>query len=266
MRTNYFITGDAIEELKNLPDASVDLICTDPPYNLGKDYGNNIDWKQWYEYEKFTSDWLTESKRVLKDDGSIYVFMGVKFIARLFLILQELGFHFNGWITWHYTQGMGRTKGFSPRHEDILYFTKSDNYVFNIDDIRIPQKYFRERNNMSGANPGDVWEFSHVHYSNPERMNHPTQKPEALIKRIISASSNKGNIILDPFVGSGTTCAVADFLDRKWIGVDINPEYIKMSKERIAKKNDTLDSFDIRELRISRDCKLYNNEQTRLLE
>jgi site-specific DNA-methyltransferase (adenine-specific) len=97
-------------------------------------------------------------------------------------------------------------------------------------------------------------------------MNHPTQKPEALIKRIISASSNKGNIILDPFVGSGTTCAVADFLDRKWIGVDINPEYIKMSKERIAKKNDTLDSFDIRELRISRDCKLYNNEQTRLLE
>jgi len=266
MTTNYLISGNAIEELKKLPDASIDLICTDPPYNLGKDYGNNIDWKQWREYESFTLDWLAESKRVLKNDGSIYVFMGVKFVSRLFLMLQELEFHFNGWITWHYTQGIGRTKGFSPRHEDILYFTKSDDFTFNNDDVRIPQKYFRERNNMKGANPGDVWEFSHVHYSNPERAQHPTQKPEALIKRIISASSNKGDIVLDPFVGSGTTCVVSNFLHRKWIGFDINPEYIEMSEKRIKKELATLDSFDAREARTPKDLRKFDkSEQASLL-
>ena len=261
MRTNYFITGNSVDELKKLPDASINLICADPPYNLGKDYGNNIDWKQWHEYEKFTLCWLTESKRILKNNGSIYVFMGVKFISRLFLMLQELGFHFNGWITWHYTQGMGRTKGFSPRHEDILYFTRSDDFTFNIEDIRIPQKYFRERNNMKGANPGDVWEFSHIHYSNPERVSHPTQKPEALVKRIILASSHQKDIVLDPFVGSGTTCVVANFLNRKWIGIDINPEYIEMSKKRIEKEINMLDSFDPREARTPRDLKVIDKTQ-----
>jgi len=264
MKSNYFVTGNAIEELKKLPNGSVDLICTDPPYNLGKDYGNNIDWKQWHDYEQFTLDWLTESKRVLKNDGSLYVFMGVKFVSRLFLMLQELGLHFNSWITWHNTQGMGRTKGFSPRHEDILYFTKSDDFTFNNDDVRIPQKYFRERNNMKGANPGDVWEFSHVHYSNPERVKHPTQKPEALMKRIISASSNKSNIVLDPFVGSGTTCVVANLLGRKWIGFDINPEYIEMSENRIKKEINMLDSIDPREDRTPRDLK-KESKQSRLL-
>lgn len=265
MKTNVFLIGDATETLKDLPDESVDLICADPPYNLGKDYGNNIDWKQWHEYEEFTQQWLKEVKRVLKKTGSVYVFMGIKFVSRLFLMLQEMKFHSNGWITWHYTQGMGRTKGFSPRHEDILYFTKSDDYTFNMDDIRIPQKYYRARNNMKGANPGDVWQFSHIHYSNPERLKHPTQKPEALIKRIIQASSNEGEIVLDPFVGSGTTCAVAKLLKRKWIGIDINPEYIEMSKDRIKQEKSFFDSFDPREKRESKDLKIKNSRQRNML-
>lgn len=119
---------------------------------------------------------------------------------------------------------------------------------------------------MSGANPGDVWEFSHVHYSNPERVNHPTQKPEALMKRIISASSNKGDLILDPFVGSGTTCVVSNFLDRKWIGFDINPDYIKMSEDRIKKELNILDSFDPRERRTPKDLKQKNKQQSSLLK
>lgn len=267
MKTNYFITGEAVESLKKIPDKSVDLVCADPPYNLGKDYGNNIDWKQWHEYETFTLNWLAECNRILKDDGSIYVFMGVKFISKLFLLMQEMGLHFNGWITWHYTQGMGRTKGFSPRHEDILYFTKSDNFIFNIDKVRIPQKYFRERNNMKGANPGDVWQFSHVHYSNPERVNHPTQKPEALLNRIILASSNEDSVVVDPFVGSGTTCVVANLLKRKWIGIDINPEYIAMSENRIKQEKTLLDSFDPREQRTPKDLKKINKtNQSCLLE
>ena len=203
MDYDRLICGDAIEEMSQFPDESFDLIIADPPYNLGKDYGNNRDMKAWHEYELFTRKWLAQAIRVLDKKGSVYIFMGVRFISKLFLILEDgSNLNFNGWVTWHYTQGMGRKNGFSPRHEDILYFTKTQRFNFNVDNIRIPQKYYREINNMTGANPGDVWQFSHVHYCSAERENHPTQKPEALIERIIKASSDPGDRILDPFVGS----------------------------------------------------------------
>ena len=159
------IQGNAIDELKKLEPESIDLVVTDPPYNLGKDYGNNKDSLKKEEYLQFTKNWLLEVDRVLKNDGSIYVFMGVQFISYLFLILNdELSYNLNSWITWHYTQGIGKRKGFSPRHDDILFFNKSKNFNFYLDNIRIPQKYYRSRNNMRGANPGDVWKFSHVHF------------------------------------------------------------------------------------------------------
>ena len=264
MKTNYFIVGDAIDELKKMSSDSIDLIATDPPYNLGKDYGNSIDYKGWHEYELFTEQWLTEAVRVLKPTGSIYIFMGVRFISKLFSLLEAKGLLFNGWVIWHYTQGMGRKRGFSPRHEDILYFTRSNDFTFNLDSVRVPQKYFRERNNMNGANPSDVWQFSHVHYSNPERQPHPTQKPLAVMERIIKASSNEGDIILDPFVGSGTTCLAAHSLKRRWIGIDTNPEYIKLSEKRIKTKYES-DSFDPRENRTPKDLKI-SQYQNSLLE
>lgn len=254
MSLNCFLVGDAIEKMANIADDSIDLIIADPPYNLGKDYGNNRDLKAWHEYESFTKNWLKQAVRILKPTGSIYTFMGVRFISKLSLILEdELNLFFNSWITWHYTQGMGRKNGFSPRHEDILFFTKTLNFTFNLDEIRIPQKYYRERNNMAGANPGDVWQFSHVHYCSEEREKHPTQKPEALIERIIKASSNIGDTVLDPFVGSGTTCKVAKILKRNWIGIDINPDYIEMSQQRIDLATDQLDSIDPRMLREPKD-------------
>ncbi|MGI0016928.1 MAG: DNA-methyltransferase, partial [Nitrososphaera sp.] len=251
---NKLLCGDACSELPKLDDSFVDLIIADPPYNLGKDYGNNRDLKAWHEYEDFTRNWITQAVRILKPTGSFYIFMGVRFISKLFLMLEdEFHLNFNGWITWHYTQGMGRKVGFSPRHEDILYFTKTNSFVFNLDEVRIPQKYYRARNNMQGANPGDVWQFSHVHYCSAERESHPTQKPEALIERIIKASSNPGDLVLDPFVGSGTTCKVADVLGRNWIGIDINQNYIETSRSRIAKKTFSFDSYDPRVERTPRD-------------
>lgn len=254
MRAKQFICGDAIEEMAKLPDATVDLLIADPPYNLGKNYGNNQDLRAWHDYESFTRKWLVEATRLLKQTGSIYVFMGVRFMSRLFTILdEELKLCFNGWITWHYTQGMGRKTGFSPRHEDILYFSKSTKFTFNLDDVRIPQKYYRSRNNMAGANPGDVWTFSHVHYCSAERQKHPTQKPEALVERIIRASSNPGDLVLDPFVGSGTTCRVADVLGRSWIGIEINPDYLVMSKARLKARFEAFDSVDPRVERKPRD-------------
>ena len=179
--------GDAIDLIKDIPDNSVNLIIADPPYNLGKDYGNNHDLKGFEEYLDFTNRWVSEAKRVLSEDGTIYVFMGVRFISYLYDILdRKNGLYFNSWIVWHYTQGLGKTKGFSPRHDDILMFNKSKKFKFNLDDVRVPQKFYRERNNMRGANPGDVWEFSHVHYSHPNRQDHPTQKPEGIIERLVN--------------------------------------------------------------------------------
>lgn len=249
------ICGDAIDEMEKLPSESVRLIIADPPYNLNKNYGNNQDKREFQEYLAFSQKWLTEAKRVLTDDGSIYIFMGMRYISYIYTILeQELGFTFNSWITWHYTQGIGKTKGFSPRHDDILMFTKHpQKFVFNLDAVRVPQKFYRAVNNMRGANPGNVWKFSHVHYCNKNRKKHPTQKPEGLFERMILASTDMGDTVLDPFVGSGTTLRVCQQTSRHGIGIDINPEYIAMTLERLAEPFIGFDSIDERMKRVPND-------------
>jgi len=245
------ILGDAIAEMRKLDSEAFDLVIADPPYNLGKDYGNNHDIKGFEEYLAFSKDWIKQAHRLLKTNGTIYVFMGFRFISYLYELLdREFEMFFNSWIVWHYTQGMGKTRGFSPRHDDILMFTKTKDFIFNLDDIRVPQKYYRKRNNMRGANPGDVWEFSHVHYCNENRQNHPTQKPEGLMERMILASSNEGSRIIDPFLGSGTTLRVCQQLNRAAIGIELNPEYAKMSQKRVQKEFTGFDSIDTKMSRI----------------
>ena len=256
MAEQKIILGDAIEKLAEIEADSVDLIIADPPYNLGKDYGNNHDVKGFDEYLTFSREWLTQAHRILKPTGTIYVFMGFRFISYLYDILdRDLKMFFNGWIVWHYTQGMGKKKGFSPRHDDILVFNKSQKFIFNLDDIRVPQKYYRERNNMRGANPGDVWEFSHVHYCNDNRQNHPTQKPEGLAERMILASSNVNSLVLDPFLGSGTTLRVCQQLGRNGVGIEINPDYVEMSRERLKRDFTGFDSVDPRMSRVPLDLR-----------
>lgn len=257
------ICGNSLNEMKKIASESIDLIVTDPPYNLNKDYGNNQDNLDFEEYLNFSRTWLSEAKRVLSKNGSIYVFMGMRYISYIYAIMEkELGLYFNSWITWFYTQGIGKTKGFSPRHDDILFFTKNKlNYTFNLDEVRIPQKFYRSVNNMRGANPGNVWEFSHMHYCNKNRQTHPTQKPEGLYERIILASSNENDIVLDPFVGSGTLLRVCQQINRRGIGIDINPEYIKMAKERLLEPFQGFDSIDERMKRIPNDL---NDDKIRL--
>lgn len=250
----HLVLGDCIKELKSIDSNSVDLIIADPPYNVGKDYGNGSDSQDFDEYMSFTKQWLTECHRVLKSDGTIYVFIGFRYISYLFRIMEEdLNMNFVNWISWHYTQGIGKTKGFSPRHDDILMFSKTDKYKFNLDDVRVPQKYYRKVNNMRGANPGDVWEVSHIHYCQKGRQQHPTQKPEALIERMVLASSNEGDLVVDPFSGSGTTMRVCQQLDRNGIGIELNEEYIVQTKERLDRKFEGFDSIDERMLRVPND-------------
>lgn len=248
------ILGDALSEMQKIKSNSVDLIIADPPYNLGKDYGNGSDSQNFEDYILFTKKWTKEASRILKQTGTIYVFMGFRFISNLYQILQENNnLLFVNWICWHYTQGIGKTKGFSPRHDDILMFSKSANYTFNLDSVRVPQKYYRSRNNMRGANPGDVWEFSHIHYCQENRQNHPTQKPEGLIERIVLASSNEGDLVVDPFSGSGTTLRVCQQLNRKCLGIELSEEYVEMTKKRLAEKFSGFDSIDPRMERVPND-------------
>ncbi len=248
------ILGNCIEVMSAWPSCHVDLIVADPPYNLGKEYGNGSDSLLRDDYLKFTKAWLSQAIRVLKPTGSLYVFMGFRFISHLFLLLdEEFRLSFNSWICWNYTQGMGRTRGFSPRHDDILFFTKSDRYIFNLDNVRVPQKYYRSRNNMRGANPGDVWEYSHVHYCQGNRTEHPTQKPEGLIERIVLASSNENNLVVDPFAGSGTTLRVCQQLDRQSIGIELSSEYLSLTERRLKEPFTGFDSIDPRMKRIPND-------------
>lgn len=260
------ITGNALVELEQLETGSVDLVIADPPYNLGKDYGNNHDVQGFDDYLSFSRKWLKQAHRILKPTGTLYVFMGFRFISYLYDILdRDLKMFFNSWIVWHYTQGIGKTKGFSPRHDDILMFTRSEKFIFNLDNVRVPQKYFRDRNNMRGANPGDVWEFSHVHYCNGNRQNHPTQKPEGLIERMVLASSDEGDIVVDPFSGSGTTLRVCQQLNRCAIGIEINPEYVSITKDRLGIEFTGFDSVDPRMERVPLDLR-RNNVREEYLE
>ena len=143
----------------------------------------------------------------------------------------------------------------------ILMFTKSPKeFVSHLDEIRVPQKFYRSVNNMRGGNPGNVWEFSHMHYCNKNRKQHPTQKPEGLFERMILASSEPGDTVLDPFVGSGTALRVCQQTDRRGIGIDINPDYIEMTKERLAEKFVGFDSIDERMKRVPSDL---NDENIR---
>ncbi|MBN2714728.1 MAG: site-specific DNA-methyltransferase [Deltaproteobacteria bacterium] len=248
------VQGEAVDVMGQMADASVDLIIADPPYNLGKDYGNNHDQMGFDAYLSFTRAWLGQAHRILREDGTLYVFMGVRFVSYLYDILdRELEMHFNSWICWHYTQGLGRKKGFSPRHDDILMFTKSSRFQFHLDAVRVPQKYYRARNNMRGANPGDVWQFSHVHYCNTNRQPHPTQKPEGLMARMVLASSQKGNLVVDPFVGSGTSARVCQQLGRRCIGIEMNPSFVAACHERLSAPFAGFDSIDERMRRIPND-------------
>ena len=262
MKTSIeIICGDSLDELKRMKSGSVDLVIADPPYNLGKQYGNDSDNREFEDYLDFSRTWVSECKRLLTPHGTLYVFVGFRMISYVYQILEkENGLHFVNWICWHYTQGIGKTRGFSPRHDDILLFAKSRNFTFNLDDVRVPQKYYRSINNMRGANPGDVWEFSHVHYCNENRQSHPTQKPEGLIERMVLASSNSGDVVLDPFAGSGTVLRVCQQTERNAVGIELNPTYVEMIHKRLAKPFAGFDSIDPRMERVPNDL---NDESVR---
>lgn len=254
--------GDCMDCLDSIDDGSQQLIATSPPYNIGK------------EYEKRSSmhDYLTRQKRLidacypkLTETGAMcwqagnYVDddMVVPLDVKLFPMFQELGMFSRGRIAWTFGSGLHCSKRFSGRYETILWFTKSREYVFNLDPVRIPAKYPNKRHykgpnkgklacNPLGKNPTDVWDIPNVKHNHVEWTEHPAQFPVALAERLVLALSNEGDSVYDPYAGAGTTLVAALKHGRAAIGSEIMPEYVRIARDRIKQlKNGTLRTRDM---------------------
>jgi site-specific DNA-methyltransferase (adenine-specific) len=237
---NKIICGDCIKLLSKVKPFA-DLVFADPPFNIGYQYDKYKDKLKKDRYIAWTRDWMTACYNVLKEDGSFYIAIGDDYAANVKLIADDLKLTMRNWIIWHYTFGQQTKRKFSRAHTHILYFTKDKNkFTFNDHAIRVPSDrqliYNDKRANPKGKTPDDVWnEYSRVCGTFKERAGwHPCQMPESLLTRIVAVSSIPGNLVLDPFVGSGTTAVVAFKMGRNYTGIDISPSYVKNTRKRLA--------------------------------
>ena len=267
-RINVLHNRDCIAGLKEIADGAVDLVFADPPFNIGYDYDKYDDRRDGDEYLAWSRDWTAEVTRVLKPDGTFWLAIGDDYAAELKVMLQQdHGLHCRSWVVWYYTFGVNCKYKFSRSHTHLFHMVKDPKaFTFNDDKIRIPSArqlvYGDKRANPTGRLPDDTWVlrpqdlaegfkadedtwyFPRVCGTFKERAGwHGCQMPEQLLGRIIRACSNEGELVLDPFAGSGTTLAVAKKLRRQYLGYEISEDYTKLVKERLkkAKPGDDLD-------------------------
>lgn len=244
-----FFEGDCLDLLSQIPDGLVKLVVTSPPYNLGKPYESRLDLDEYLIQQLKV---IKECVRVLNSHGSIcwqvgnYVNDGeiIPLDIVLYPIFASLGLHLRNRIVWYFGHGLHASRRFSGRYEVILWFTKGSEYTFNLDVVRIPQKYPKKKHfkgpkkgqlsgNPLGKNPGDIWEIPNVKANHIEKTIHPCQFPVELIERLVLSMTDEGDWVLDPFIGVGTTAIAALIHSRKAIGAEIIPEYVEIAKERI---------------------------------
>ncbi len=243
--------GDCLDLLADVPDEQFQLIVTSPPYNLGKEYEKRIHLDDYLEQQARV---IEECVRVLRPTGSIcwevgnYVEKGaiIPLDSLLYPVFKSLDLHLRNRVVWRFDHGLHCTKRFSGRYETILWFTKSDKYVFNLNPVRVPQKYPGKKHykgpkagqyssNPLGKNPGDVWDIPNVKSNHVEKTSHPCQFPVELIERLVLSMTNKGDWVFDPFVGTGTSIIAALRHDRRGAGAEIAPAYVKLAEQRIRK-------------------------------
>ncbi|MBW8015706.1 MAG: site-specific DNA-methyltransferase [Planctomycetes bacterium] len=259
--TDKIICGDCIELLGAVKEPFIDLVFADPPFNIGYAYDKYKDTVKSKKYIAWTKDWMGACANALKPGGSFYIAIGDDYAAHVRLLGEELGLAARNWIIWHYTFGQQTKTMFARAHTHILYFVKDkDNFTYNDHAVRVPSDrqltYNDKRADPRGKMPDDVWNtYSRVCGTFFERQKwHPCQMPESLLTRIISVSSNAGELVLDPFIGSGTTAAAAIQLGRKYCGIDISDNYVDNTRTRlrnlkneIRKKDGSSDIFNARE-------------------
>lgn len=256
------IHQDVFKTLDYLPDESVDLVIVDPPYNLTKIFGNSVfKERDFSEYKKWLDKWLKKLPRIMKENASIYICadwktsISIPEIAGKYFILQNR-------ISWEREKGRGAKDNWKNCLEDIWFFTKSREYTFNLDAVKVLRPVRAPYRDDSGAPkdwqdngdkrhrltyPSNIWtDISIPFWSMPENTSHPTQKPEKLLAKLILASSNKNDVVLDPFLGSGTTSVVAKKLQRHYIGIEREKEYVALAERRLelAGENTEIQGFE----------------------
>ncbi|MCF8296285.1 MAG: adenine-specific DNA-methyltransferase [Saprospiraceae bacterium] len=240
--------GDALEVLSNkIDDNSIDLIFVDPPYNIGKNFNGRKDkWDTDKKYLDWSYLWIDLLIEKLKPTGSLYIMTSTQFMPYYDIYLQDK-INILSRIVWYYdSSGVQAKKFYGSMYEPILFCVKDkNNYTFNSDKILVDAKTGSKRKLIDYRKnppqpyntekvPGNVWDFPRVRYRMPEYENHPTQKPIALLERIILASTNEGDTVLDPFSGTFTTSFVAKTLNRKSIGIEIDEDYSKIGLRRLS--------------------------------
>lgn len=221
---NKIICGDCLEVMKEIHDNSIDLILTDPPYGIN--YAN---------WDKNLVNISQECNRIIKPNGSIIVFAGWSNVLKVIDQFEEF-FTVRNWIIYDRIKGRGAKYNFVSTREDILWFTKSETWTFNKMESNTPKKTkgMGNKNGLRNRVLSNVWsDIPPLVPWSKERVNHPTQKPLALIERIIKVFSNEGDLILDPFLGSGTTAVACQGMNRDFIGIEICSEYVDISNHRL---------------------------------
>jgi site-specific DNA-methyltransferase (adenine-specific) len=243
MEVNRIITGDFLQVCTQSPwlQSSIDLILNDPPYNLGVKYDKHNDRMEKLDYLKWTSRWIHQAVRCLKPTGSIYIVINDDWVAHVKLILDRLGLTMRNWIIWHYNFGPHQSNKFGRDHAHILYYVKNPKeFTFNADDIRVPSArqttYHDRRANSKGRVPGDVWSFPRVCGTFKERRSagdHPCVLPQKMLERIIKASSNPSDVVMDPMCGVASSLLAAKRLGRRWLGIELSEVYAEMARKRL---------------------------------
>jgi len=259
--TNFAITeravvfsGNCLDLLMDIPAKSVQLVVTSPPYNLGKEYEKRIHLDV---YLRQQAQVIAECVRVLSPKGSIcwqvgnYVDNGsiVPLDAVLYPIFSGLGLRMRNRIIWHFEHGLHCERRFSGRYETIIWFTKTDDYVFNLDAVRVPQKYPGKKYfkgpkagqyscNPLGKNPGDLWVIPNVKSNHVEKTEHPCQFPVELIERLVLSTTVQGDWVLDPFLGTGTSIIAAIRHGRNGAGAELQEKYVTLARQRIEQEMD----------------------------
>ena len=252
--------GDCLERMKEIPDGSVDMVLTSPPYNIGKEYEQKKSLDIYLDWQK---NCISEAVRVVGEKGCIcwqignYVDSGEIFPLDFFFyqIFKDFGLILRNRIVWTFGHGLHCKNRFSGRYETILWFTKTNDYTFNLDDVRVPSKYPMKKHykgpkkgqlsgNPLGKNPSDVWEIPNVKHNHPEKTAHPCQFPQSLCNRMILASSNEGDTVLDPFMGSGTTGVACVNANRNFIGIELDEDYFQIAQSRIYETKGEIDGTE----------------------